>query len=240
MSLAPSSGCRCRSDHSRAIGLAGLVEDLRGHSQLADVVEQRRPAEAVGVVLAQPHVGGDQVRERPHSFAVTSCAAIVSVERGGEREHSLSGLRRRDIDRRSRGVDVVRPPLELTDRAGAERDRETRRCLVGEAERELEQARERQEAAAKAFGEEDHGEGDEPGQHPADRTELLGSDPVCDGPRGCDRQDDGDERGGDAHRERDAVSRLPTVCRPPIGIDLVRHRCSCRRCAGSQDLARRN
>lgn len=62
----------------------------------------------------------------------------------------------------------------------------------------------------------DDGEGDKTRHHPSDRAELLRADSVCDGPRGCDRQNDGDERGRDAHRQRSAVPRVPSVRRPPI------------------------
>ena len=190
----------------------------------SSAAQRRRSASC----LLNPMSDRDQVGERADPLAVTSCSAVVSVERGGEGEHSLGGLGGGDVGRGVGGVEGVGPPLQLTDGAGAQRDRETRRGLVGERQRELEQARERQQPTAQTFGDEDDGEGDETGQHPTDRAELLRSDPVRDGPRGCDRQDDRDERGRNAHRERGGVPRVPSVRRALIGVDLVRHRRSCR------------
>ncbi len=60
------------------------------HSELADVVEERRPAEPVPIGQGEPHFVGDHVRKGPYTLRVPTGLSIVAAERGGKREDLLS------------------------------------------------------------------------------------------------------------------------------------------------------
>ncbi len=64
--------------------MSGSVTDEAGDAP--------RGGAAIGVVLIETEVCGNEVGERTHSFAVSSSPAIVRVERGGQRQHALGGL----------------------------------------------------------------------------------------------------------------------------------------------------
>ena len=79
----------------RHVQLPGLVEDVGMHRQLADVMEQRRPAQPVPGSLVERELVGDEVGESTHAFGVAPCLAIVEAEAGGHGQHRgrrLGGL----------------------------------------------------------------------------------------------------------------------------------------------------
>ena len=123
-------------------GLARLVEDRRRHAQLADVVQDRGPAQQVAVTCGDVHRLGDEVGEHPHPFGVTAGRPVVRAQGGDQPE---------DLPRGDRWVGARFPdPGELLlDRAvanGVARDREARGCAVGEEHAQLEQRDQRQGA----------------------------------------------------------------------------------------------
>ena len=75
------------------VGLARLVQDGRGHGELADVVEQGRPPEPVLVGLGQLEFVGDHVGEDADSFGVAPGQSVVPVERGSQGQDVLGGHR---------------------------------------------------------------------------------------------------------------------------------------------------
>ncbi len=208
------------------VGRLRIVEDRGGHGELADVMEERRPSQSVGVVRIQAHVARDEVGERPHSLAVTTRAVVVSVERGGEGHHTLGGLGCSEV--LAIGLQVVGPPPQLADGTGAQGDREPRWRLVGERHREAQEAGEGQDPPADPVGREDDDERDDAGQHPTEQAELLRSDPACHEARRDDREDDRNRGGRNPEREGSPVPRVPTARRAPISDDLLRHSFTCR------------
>ncbi len=126
-----------------------LVEDLGGHLELADVVQQGRPVEAVDLGAPEVHLLRDHLRIRPHALGVAARDAVVRIESRDEPEQALRGL-----DRRVRLGALAgsgEASLEIVGRARAERRAEARRRLVREHERELEQRGEREEAPRQAI-----------------------------------------------------------------------------------------
>ena len=76
--------------------LARLAKDLSRHAQLADVVQQRCPADLLAVLFIEVQLLAEQVRERSHAFGVPSGQRVVMVERSDERQQLCgTGLGRR-------------------------------------------------------------------------------------------------------------------------------------------------
>ena len=128
--------------------LPRFVEHLRGYLELADVVQQRSPVEAIHLVAPEMQLLRDHLRVGADALGVASRDAIVRVQSGDETEQPLRRLHRRAcVAARSRPLDA---PLELGRRAGAQCRAEARRRLVRKHEGELEQGREREQAARQA------------------------------------------------------------------------------------------
>ena len=66
------------------VGLSGLVEDLVRHRELADVVQQRRPAQPAAVILGQTHFLGDHVRIERHAARMVGGERTFRVHHVGE------------------------------------------------------------------------------------------------------------------------------------------------------------
>ena len=81
--------------HLRAGELRGLREDLGRDHQLADVVEQRRPAQPGAIAGSELHLVGDEVGEHANTFRVTAGLAVVDAERRDELEHQSACARPR-------------------------------------------------------------------------------------------------------------------------------------------------
>ena len=130
--------------------LALFVEDVRVHGQLADVVEQRRPAQPVPVGLREVELVGDHVGEGPDPFGVAPRPAVVPAERGRQRQ-DLLGHRRGHRGAGAGGTDLglgsalqvpgqARPPGHLQALGGP----------VGEEHGHLQQCGQGQERAGTA------------------------------------------------------------------------------------------
>ena len=72
------------------VELPGLVQDPRGHRQLADVVEQRGPSEPVALLRRELHLLGQEVGEDANAFGVAAGAAVVGLERHGQCQDPFS------------------------------------------------------------------------------------------------------------------------------------------------------
>jgi hypothetical protein len=107
----------------------GLVEDLRVHGELADVVQESRPAEPVSIALGKPHLVGDHVGERPDPFGVPACLSIVAAQRGCQRQ-DLLGHGRRHLLVRNRPY--ARAAFELAGRTRSPGDLQPFGRLIGE------------------------------------------------------------------------------------------------------------
>ena len=92
----------------------GLVEDLGRHLELADVVQQRGPVEAVDVVAAEPELLRDHLRVGADALGVAARQPVVRAELGDEPEQALDGFGRRLVvvaraGTREALLEVVRP-----------------------------------------------------------------------------------------------------------------------------------
>ena len=193
------------------VELARLVEDGRRDGELPDVVEERAPPQAVGVLGREPQLLGDELGERPNTLRVPASASVVRVERSGE-HHDLFRTERVAAD----GADLLDPLGECTPAPRAERDTEPGRSFVGEDQRQAQQDRERQQATRDTIHaeERDHRR-DEDRAEPEDR--LDGSRR-----RGQERSKcDAGRRGrgnGDRHGEHPDDATEHPARRPAVGV----------------------
>ena len=63
----------------------GLVEQLVGHDQLADVVHERRVAEPLHAAFAERELGTDVLGERGDALRVTGGVPVLGLERVDQR-----------------------------------------------------------------------------------------------------------------------------------------------------------
>ncbi len=207
----------------------GLVQDLFGDVELADVMEQPGPAQLRSIGIRELQLLTDQFGVRPDPFAVASGQAVVSGKRRDEHEKILGRL----------GLGVAQPlRLDLDDGAFEflggrcpQGEGETVGCLVGEDQREAQQQRQRKESACHSLGG-CHDEGrqaDECGE-PGDGLHRPG------GPRQQiggqvghrDRDDDWSKR--DRHPQTTSEYRPPVPSHRSIGARLSHRRGRCHRC----------
>src|SRR5690242_19517991 len=108
-------------------------------------MQQCRPAQPVAVELRKMKFLRDEVVEGPDAFRMAASTAIVRAEGSDQREDALRG------EGRLVGAAVVlrtlQMVLEVARRARARGDQESRRRLVGERERQLQQRSQREESA---------------------------------------------------------------------------------------------
>ena len=145
-------GCRV-AGQDLPLGIAGppvLVEDLRGHIELADIVQERRPLELLPIGGRQSHLLGDHHRVRPHSLRMPSGGPIVAVDCLDEVEHVLTV--RYLIALLVCGQVIVDSSAQLCGRPPAKRLSISRRGFVGEHQREAQERREREEPAGQTVG----------------------------------------------------------------------------------------
>ena len=191
----------------------GFVEDLGGHVQLADVVQQRRPAQVIDLGGVELHLLADHHCVRPHPLGVATGQAVVSGQHGHQLEERLGGLRRSvaEVD----VIDLGELLLQLARRHAAQRQAESRGGLVGEHQRQREQRGQREQPPHRLLGDHHHQRGDggdrEP-PHDADPELVGGGDP----PGQHDRDD---ERQHDRHHEHEETNRAchPLALRPALG-----------------------
>jgi hypothetical protein len=111
-------------------GLAGLVQDLRADVELADVMEERGPVEAVELLGRQAELLAEAVRVGADPLGVTTRDLVVDVELAGQLKQDLRGLLR--TRRLVRLAQEAQPLLEALDGARAQGQPEPRRGLVRE------------------------------------------------------------------------------------------------------------
>jgi hypothetical protein len=129
--------------------LPRLVEDVGVHGQLADVVQERRPAQPVPVGLGEAQLVGDHVGEGSHPFGVPARHPVVAAQRGGQSQDVFGHTHRhRPLAAQPlcfRGTLEVsckpRPPRHLHPLGGA----------VGKEHRHLQQRGQGQEPSAHSF-----------------------------------------------------------------------------------------
>ena len=132
-------------------GLARLVEDLPPDLELPDVVEERRPVETVELVVVEPELLAEHVAVRSHALRVTPGDGIVNAECSREAQEDLRRfLRRKRPLRFSQGSQTL---LQRLDGAGAQRELEPGRRLVGEDERQVEKRPQRKQSLAQPVAE---------------------------------------------------------------------------------------
>jgi hypothetical protein len=118
------------------------------HGELADVVEERRPAEPVPICKGEPHFVGDHVREGPDTLGVPTGLSIVAAKGGGKREDLFShGGRHLLVGTRP----FARPAFEFAGRTRPPRDLHPLRGLVGEKHGHLQQGGKRKKAPAETL-----------------------------------------------------------------------------------------
>ena len=76
--------------HSAFVELAGLVDDLLGDRDLADVVQQRAELEVAPPLCVEPELVGDVERERDHALAVLAGVAVVCLDDVAEHERGAA------------------------------------------------------------------------------------------------------------------------------------------------------
>ena len=138
------------------VGPALQVEDLGGHGDLAEVVEQRRPPELLQLLLVEADLGSDQLGVGADAFGVTASQTVVAAE-GGDHRHDLRSHVLR-LDRQAALVDLTQPLLEIAGARGTQRRAQALRRLVRECEGEAQQEGERGEPLHRHAGG-DHGSG---------------------------------------------------------------------------------
>ena len=198
---------------------AALVQDLGRDGELAEVVDQRGPADPAAVLLRQAHLVGQGVDEGTDALGVAAGALVVQPQQADEDDERLGGAHRLG------GEPVRAEPgqlaVEVANAGGADAADPGGRA-VGEHERELEQDREREHPTGQPVADEQHDAGqDEDQQPPADPLE-----------RGvAERQSPADQHaGGDGERERHQHDADPDgggehrVRRPPVIPALRQHR----------------
>ena len=127
---------------------AGLIEQGDRHLELADVVQQRRPAQPRLPGFIDLQLVGDEVGEDPHALGMPAGRLVVDAQREhklDDRLHALSVV----LAAARTGVDKLL--LELPRTAGPARHRESSRRLVWKQERDVQQSRKRQQAAGRAL-----------------------------------------------------------------------------------------
>ena len=94
-----------------------LVEDLRRHLELADVVQQRRPVQPVDLVTVKAKLLRDHLRIRAHPLGMPARHVIVRTQRRHEPEQPLGGLHRRVRVRAPPGLlEALRGPVARVQR----------------------------------------------------------------------------------------------------------------------------
>ena len=126
-----------------------LVQDRGRDGELADVVHERGPSQAVSVVLGELELLTEEVGEHPHALRVPASASIVGLQRHRERQDG--GGRPALLPRCRVVLDFHQSRLELSDTPRSPGDREAGRGLIGKEHRQLEQRHQGEEASPHAL-----------------------------------------------------------------------------------------
>jgi hypothetical protein len=178
----------------------GLVQDVGVDRDLADVVQEGGPTEAVPVDLGQSHLFGDQVGVHAHPLAVATRTTIVHVERARQHENLLGGDHRRV--KHAVVLRLLDASSQVPRTARLAGDGHTFWRLIGEHERHPEQYGQRQQSASQSIrnGQDDQGcaEHEHPPTERLSGAEWFGKRPSDDARRD-DRECDGDEERRGTH-----------------------------------------
>ena len=181
----------------------GLVERRRTHVELADVVGERAPGQAITFGLGETEFLGDQVRVGPDPLGVAAGGRIMLAQRLDEDEQ----VGRRVVVPRRFGS-----TLQLGRRAAAQGDAEAARRSVREHQRHLEEGDERKEGLGAPLGDEGGGDGDEQQAGPvARRADRVDVDQPAIQPGHGERGDDRGEGDEDPQRPSQHRPRVPAV-----------------------------
>ena len=134
------------------VELPGLVQDPRRYGQLADVMQQRGPAQPIPVFGGKLHLLGQKIGEDSNSFRMTPRPAVVRLKRGCQREDPLG----RPGFRLGVGTDRCQPRPQPTHTSRLSRHCKSRGRPVGKEHREPEQHDQRKEPAAQTLDERGH------------------------------------------------------------------------------------
>ena len=179
-----------------------LVEHGRGHADLAEVMQQRRPAQPVARRLRQVQLGGQNVGEDPDPLGVSAGPPVMGAQAGQQAEDAGRGLTG------SLAGTIARPLGEDPGVPGCPREPVARRGMVREEHGHPEQGGEREYPADDAFDQEarddrEHPEGNDPAQQrdAADKRRRQSRDDV--------RAGDRDHEHGQGERACEYGTRLP-------------------------------
>ena len=165
--------------------LLRLVEDRRGDVELADVVQQRGPVQLAPALGIERQLLADQISVRTNPLAVTARKPIVRAHRADQSHHERGRVfARRELGVGSRACERALQRLAGT---GLQRNREARRRVIGEHQRQPQHRRHREQAP--------RGLVDRPHRHARENDQA--EDPRAEGQ---EIRGSGHEPGGDLHR----------------------------------------
>ncbi len=178
------------------VGPTLLVQDRRGHFELADVVHEPCPVQPIQVVLGQVEFFTDHQRVGADPFGVTTSHAIVRVQRSRQGHQPF----RRLLEVGLVELTGFQRALQLAQRVRPHRNLESRRCVIGKHQRQPEQGHQRQRPAQHPFGRhQDHRRRQRQTNPPANDAVPgfgAGHDAACDcdeTDRHCDRRQHDDQ-----------------------------------------------
>ena len=221
------------------VGATLEVEDLGGHGDLAEVVEQRRPPELLQLLLVEADLGPDQLGVGADAFGVAAGQTVVAAQ-GGDHRHDLRRYVLR-LDREAALVDVAQPLFEIAGTRGTQRRAQALRRLVREGEGEAQQEGQRGETLHRhAGGDHRSGRDGEDGEQAgdADHDVRRAGQHIAEQQRHAER----DEGRRDDDRALEEEGQ-PATRAPDRGIVVaartVRRRSRCGRDDDGDGLARR-
>jgi hypothetical protein len=143
-----------------------LVEQLGRDGHLADVVEERGPAQPVPGGGRQPELVGEEVGVGAHPLGMSPGDPVVAGQHRHQFQDPAGGLRRVTFE--PVALQLFDPKPELPGGGGTERQPEPRGCPVGKRQCEFEERGQGEEPAGQAVADEkragdDEEKGDPPG-----------------------------------------------------------------------------
>ena len=126
-------------------GLAGFVEDLVGHHQLAEIVQEGTPLELLSLLGRQLHLLAQQIGVQTHPFRMATGAAVVVADRPDELDHLAGRIAR--VGSQAVGSRLLHGALKSPAAPGAQRGTKAGRRLIRKHQRQLHERCQRQEPA---------------------------------------------------------------------------------------------
>lgn len=189
-----------------------LVQDRRGDLQLADVVEERGPAQPIACGLVVAELRGEQVGVHAHALGVPTRRTVVVLQRGHEDQDPGDGLHR--VARLGIDARLLQPLEQPLGARTARRDPQPRRRLAGEGQRHAQKPRERQESGGQPFDQRRTSETPQDQRHPPrDRAQRAGRRRQQ--PRDHDAREDPPRDGQQERQRSDGPRRSPARAPAP-------------------------